>query len=483
MLGAPTLLSLLPKAEAQMAASNLRFVILNNWYGRDYRKWYAHDDKPVTRVTADGGYAYRTLSDLPGDISAILPSSVWDASLRKKMIMIRGLDCVQNHDGHNTTMATSASVGAGMTFGYSIDSVIEDSSAFYPVAPSVRAIRGSPVDRSWNLEASLSTFSWTSKSGRTTEITSYTWPHTIYQKYFSKVVVDAAAQRAARLQVVTNSVYEDYRRVINNQKVSSDDRKRLDDYMQLLSQAEKKLGVRATQTGGVCAAPASAASLPKDYTQYPSSDYIYAAFRDLMTAALACGMTKLAMLNHMLLGNDFLRDGTGNDKFHDCAHNPDGQKYGFPAVNMNRYLYDHNARFLKQLDSVMDTNGNTLLDNTIVYMGNDDSTGAHQLYDMPVLLAGGKGVLRTDMMIDYRSKTKGPAGIMLGRPYNNLLVTLFKSLGLGPEVYKVTANQKGFGYVTTFVIPQEYAYLKDYYAPFMTDAAKDEVLPNILLKS
>lgn len=495
MLAMPTLTSLLPKAYAQSATnSNLRLLMMNQWYGRDYQKWYSHDGKAATtKVTTNGGYAYRSLSDLAGDISPILPSALWDTTIRRKMTIVRGLDIVDMHDGHNTTVATSGSLesgGAGTKpFGYSFDGLLEGSAKFYPTAARASAIRLSPLGSWWNIERSDTNFSWTTKNGSREILYAYSWPHTIYEKYFSTTVVNAATQRATRLQVATNSAYQDFSKVMASQKISSEDKKRLDHYMQLLSQAEQKLKIQATQTGGVCAAPGSAASLPKDFELYKSSDFIYETGRDLMTVALACGMTKLAVMNHMLLGPDFDRDTLGNDQYHDCAHNPAGEKYKFPALNMNRYVYDHAAKFIRQLDSVQDIDGNTLLDNTLVYIGNDDSTGNHELYDMPVILAGAKNILRTDMMIDYRNTAnkKGENGVLLGRPINNLFISIFKAFGLETADYKMTADQKGFGYSTNRTASQikesKGEIYKSHYGQFMTDAAKDEELPYLLLKS
>lgn len=105
----------------------------------------------------------------------------------------------------------------------------------------------------------------------------------------------------------------------------------------------------------------------------------------------------------------------------------------------------------------MDSDGNTVLDNTVAAYVNEDCTGGHFLQDMPVILAGGKGRLANDIYIDYRhlsdpvkstpfcdSSGKCRA-FFYGRPYNNLLVTICKALGLGESDYKMYPDKDGLG--------------------------------------
>ena len=108
----------------------------------------------------------------------------------------------------------------------------------------------------------------------------------------------------------------------------------------------------------------------------------------------------------------------------------------------------------------MDTDGNTVLDNSLVLFLNEERTGSHFLMDMPVIIAGGKGVINTDLFIDYRNfkdpllstefndVTGGAAKgghFFFGRPYNNLLITILKAFGLNEADYKKYPNQDGFG--------------------------------------
>lgn len=63
------------------------------------------------------------------------------------------------------------------------------------------------------------------------------------------------------------------------------------------------------------------------------------------------------------------------------------------------------ARILKGLKEVPEGEGRTMLDNTIALETSEQSNaGAHTSINMPVLLAGGKGVLRTNRYVNFNSR-------------------------------------------------------------------------------
>jgi hypothetical protein len=107
------------------------------------------------------------------------------------------------------------------------------------------------------------------------------------------------------------------------------------------------------------------------------------------------------------------------------------------------------AYFLSEMDQVNDING-TLLDNTLFLYGNEDGTGSHEHYDLPVIVAGGQDKLRLGQFIDYRPRPfvklidRDKQAINAGRPYNSMLVTAFQTLGLQPKDYQ-KFGVTGFG--------------------------------------
>jgi hypothetical protein len=85
------------------------------------------------------------------------------------------------------------------------------------------------------------------------------------------------------------------------------------------------------------------------------------------------------------------------------------------------------AEFLRRLDAVQESKG-TLLDNTVFLYGNVEARGFHEFNDLPVIVAGGQGKLKTGYYMDYRPRPfnvfDSGRNTIGGRPYNNLLITL-----------------------------------------------------------
>jgi hypothetical protein len=134
---------------------------------------------------------------------------------------------------------------------------------------------------------------------------------------------------------------------------------------------------------------------------------------------------------------------------------------------------DRMAEMMTKLDAIDDGAGKTLLDNSFVLYGNGESRGFHVFYDMPVVVGGGQGKLKMGYYIDYRPRplkvVNSGQNLIAGRPYNNLLVTLFRAIGLPPAEYQ-KYGRPGFGAYNGYA-----SSLGAHYAPFI--GQPDEPLP------
>ncbi|TWW12142.1 hypothetical protein E3A20_03560 [Planctomyces bekefii] len=124
------------------------------------------------------------------------------------------------------------------------------------------------------------------------------------------------------------------------------------------------------------------------------------------------------------------------------------------------------ARLLENLDVVEDPEtGRTYLDNSIVLWGSELGVwgdpfpeNRHSSMDMPLLLAGdGGGAITPGNLLDFRSmgtrkltpacdeNCTSPYYLpWLGRPYNELLISIMLAFGLGPVDWEASA-EPGFG--------------------------------------
>lgn len=457
-LAIPFLPSLAPKHAQAQAKPSLRFAMMLSQYGRDVLRW--SPALAEAQLTEHDGVYVSPLSDIDGPISYIL-SEAFDP-VRNKLSVVQGLDELAPYGLHNASLPTTGSArdpSSAEGFGYSIDCVLEESKTFYSSAPVVSALRTAPGDAStaWR---DHSTFSWTSRAKLGESIQSEWNPETIYQRYFDPTVVADQVARAERVRGLTDRVFENYRAVMTGSKIGKADRERLDNYMSLIREVDGALTIRPQACGR--------AGAPQPPTQ--EMEAVHSAMIDLEVAALACGTTKIVM--HCIVQGATSQD----EDLHGPAHAGPGRNATLSdpvsrAAIHKRWQMTRVAEFLTKLDAVMEEDGTTLLDNTLFIYGNEDGDGSHKHVDLPVLVAGGQGRIRTGYYIDFRPRPfyEGTWGRALGRPYNQLLVTAFRALGLEPAEYQ-RFGQRGFGPYD--VAPDANA---PHYAPFLKDP--DATLP------
>jgi hypothetical protein len=450
-LAIPFLPSLLPRqARAQQARGPTRFAMVYTKYGNHYRSWWTNT--APTTAAPDDSYRWRTLSDIDGELSPIL-GAPFSGPIRRKLAVVRGLDPYCKPSAHNSSFATTANVGWGTDgpnahtlrekhFAYSLDAVLEESPRFYPTRPALGAVRTAGNTRfSYGMES----WSWTHRTGVIQRL-GHDWnPKVVYDKVFNVAAQNdpKAAARLTRLKDVTGLVHEDFKRTLANRRISAGDRVRLDNFMSLLAQARARLDAPVVSC-------ARGGDVEARLGQLDDFNKINSVLFDIEVAALACGTTKIVMHGLASYGPSFPEE--SDLKWHEICHANDAR-----ALAASKWHAEKFAELVKKLDAVTEADGNTLLDNTVVIYANEDCTGGHFLMDMPIVVAGGKGKIKTDLYIDYRNLsdrvTSTPFGdssgawrsFFYGRPYNNLLITALRALGLTESDYKKYPDQDGYG--------------------------------------
>ena len=205
-LAIPLLPSLLPrKSWAEAPTSHKRFVFVGAHYGRHIDSWYP--EMPMAQVTE--GVRHASLMDArntEGHISKIL-SDEWDA-LRGKVSLLRGLDGMDvRGDAHGTAMALTGSgnIEGHVSFGYSLDVVLEESSVIYPEAPFVSALRTCPSGN-----RNPFSFSYSSATGTAQTLRPDYDPMETYLRLFHPDTLAKREARAAKQVPVLNRIIEDY---------------------------------------------------------------------------------------------------------------------------------------------------------------------------------------------------------------------------------------------------------------------------------
>jgi len=209
-------------------------------------------------------------------------------------------------------------------------------------------------------------------------------PQVVFDRFFAGFDPTATAEEIAkrrkdRLSVLDYAL-EDAKALDN--KLSSRDREKLDEYMTSVRALERQ--VEEAANARQCTPP----SYPPVELDFP--DHV-TLMLELTALALQCDLTRVA--SYMLANAassvtyNFLGVTGGH---HDISHHQDKQENFDKLTTIDTWEMERLAWFLDRLQSVEEPDGSTLLDNTMVFFSSEISDGNQHLHhDLPVLVAGG----------------------------------------------------------------------------------------------
>lgn len=456
-LALPFMRSLLAPSRADAAVVGMRrFVQFASSHGGIWGPNMYPADATLTQTMQYAGRAVRrgalTVRAQGGDnlLSAVLrgPSSALTQGLASKMNVLRGLD-VPFYLGHHTgghlgnfaRNDGNGSDGVAMQSFPSptIDQLMAWSPSFYPSLQSVK-------ERSLVVGNGLS-YNWSNpqtKSGPIQPVSGNKDALDLFQRIF--VPGGSTQPDAPADPPVVDRVLEDYKRLRNgNQRLSVDDRRRLDDHMQRLAELERRLKVRPTAgCKDVKPVTTNTSSLinQSSYSVNPNAQsQVYGVLNDVIVAAMMCDTSRIAVV-HV---NDTFSGFTG-DWHQDIAHRAGG------LASAQQTITDaHQATFAKtfldlatKLD-VDDGTGRTYLDDSLVVWTQESGELTHMAQGVPVITAGSAGgFLKTGNYCDYRNPSiviEGgepgtPARVYGGLLYHQWLSTALQSMGLARTEYE-----------------------------------------------
>jgi hypothetical protein len=189
----------------------------------------------------------------------------------------------------------------------------------------------------------------------------------------------------------------------------------------------------------VCAAPTVGTRL--DVNATPNMPAVGKLQMDLLAAALACDLTRVASLQWTSaeIDQSFPWLNLPDVLHHRTSHAGDSDAAAQEALTKINTWYAEQFRYLlERLASYKEGEG-TLLDNTVVFWGIEVGKGNNHAHrDLPFLLAGScGGALRTGRFVDHM------AGGASGHPHNNLLVSLANAMGLPDKTFGDPAHCTG----------------------------------------
>ncbi|MDQ3034546.1 MAG: DUF1552 domain-containing protein [Myxococcota bacterium] len=352
--------------------------------------------------------------------------------LEDKISILRGVGQVGAW-GHQTSVALTASERGEdvryritSTAPESIDNVLARSSVVYPTRPAVDVLRLSMG----SLDETHSYRDFNHVSAVSAEVA--------YAQLFGGGFPDDAPaptgpsdeeRRARRRLVSLERSLAQYRTLRDSGRLSTIDRialeRTIDQYAALESSLRGRLDALAMPPAATATCTEFALSGVDDSEQ-KMRDHV-----NLFTQGLACGATRVGYWR--------LRSSHADvDGAHQAHSSANREVDGLYTSIMRRNLR-WTAELLRSMDGVVEANGRTLLDNSLVVVTSDMATsviGEHPGVDAPFLLAGGLGgKIRMGEYIDYadpaaRLTSSHGYEYYAGPPHNELLIGVMRAFGL-----------------------------------------------------
>jgi hypothetical protein len=463
LLALPTLPSLLGKAEAAAGSAPL-FIAYGTSHGGVWPDRMYPEDSTLTETTWAAGRPVRhgrmvpALRDGRAVLSPVLsadPSLLTD-SVASRMNVLRGLD-VPWYLGHHTGghlgnfARNDGNGGDGLRMqafpNPTVDEVLAWSPEFYPNLDGVTA-------RSVAIGARGMSYGYDRPSQQAGAIVgrpALEDNQALFRRLFrpGEALGDASG-------LLVDRVVESYRRLRDRPQLSSVDAIRLEAHMERLYEVERRVNL---QVGCGGASPAASSWTLREAPTFGRDPDAMCAWwqlqQEVLVAAMACGLTRVAVLHAHDTFSDFAGD-WHQDIAH-RAHLPDGVAQELLAAAHQRFFEGVFLDLVRRLDEVPTANG-SLLDDALVVWSHECGAVTHESLSMPVITAGGAcGGLRTGWYVDYRREEvlwpyrREEGGVLRfgdgpGLLWNQWLGTVLQALGVPRERYEV-AGEGGHGRV------------------------------------
>lgn len=486
LLALPPLISLMPeKVLAQVMSKKVRVMTFVNAFGIDPFQMFAPDNTNMTPYASALDTYYNQLSNLPKKLSRVVDFNHASLSgLEGQTNVIRGLDLVCGQiGGHNHAVLSGTRTGGrSPIYGASIDTIIERALGY-------NAIRLKTANKSTdNLKAGEFSY-WrpTPSSGRQVSNLLY-GDQALFNMLFpnggggsggsGSGGSTGGSNTLAGDKLVIDKVLEDLTALQNHQRLSADDKQRLDEYVTSVHELQKR--IVASQQQPSAPPPANCQSVnnpsyavPSGSNATPDMDLLYRNYADLITLAIQCDKAQVVHIGNTAISK-LNNNGAHPELHHGCTNGSNGN------ADRNAWFLQKIGALAQKLDAIVDPfdpNGNSLLYNSLLLWTNELGTwtAAHSVTQIPTVTFGsGGGYFRTGYYMDYRTRPflryKNNAGSLhnYGRPYKQLLISIMRAAGLSKNQYINFGDGNGFGEWDTYY-KDERSGMQNYYTRYNSE--------------
>ena len=451
-LGLPLLESLQPRsARAEEGLVPPRFVAMCTEHGGIWSNHMHPDDSTLTESMSHAGQQVRRgslvrlLQDDIAYLSPVLraPSSVLTEEVVAKLNVLRGLDIpfyIGHHaGGHLGNFAANDGNGDDGVAMHAhprptLDQVLAWSPSFYTDLTSV-------LERSI-VHGRFISWGWSSPGTQSGSIQPLPG-HESSLGWFNRIFVPDNQGDSTRPPVV-DRVLDNWKSLReSNRRLSTHDRRRIDDHMDRLHELQRRLAVVVSCEDVGTPTEDSSGLRGGSFEFNPDTQRRYwQLFNDVVAAAFSCGTCRIAVFR---IEQTFsTHQGDWHQEIAHQANLPGGQAQAVIAEAHHRVFEDVFLDLVRKLD-VEEVGGTTMLDNSLVAWTQESGLITHESLDMPVVTAGSaSGFLQTGSFCDYRNMSMSnippPQGLheplVPGLMWSQYLGTVLQSMGIAPSEFE-----------------------------------------------
>lgn len=276
-----------------------------------------------------------------------------------------------------------------------------------------------------------STISWRTEN---TPVAKETSPRAIFDRMFGTGDESLSADEAARRRSEQGSILDAVQEEANGlqRKLGTHDRQKLDEYLTSVREIERR--VQFSDKAAKIDAKALGLNLTPPTSKPADMGEHIRLMGDMMVLAFQTDQTRIATFMFANEGSNRSYNPIGIlEGHHELSHHGGSEEKLTKIQKINQYHVEQLAYVLGKMQSVKEANG-SLLDNTMLVYGGGISDGdRHNHNDLPILVAGGKGMFQTGRHVIYPDKT----------PLTNLFMTAFDRMGLPTEKIGTIGDSDG----------------------------------------
>lgn len=444
LLALPILPSLLPReALAQATQAPTRMMLFWMDHNNLFSMWM--NQNRATQPVGSDGVREVLLSSLNSmdEVSNVMNASIYNSLRNRDLLTFVAGYGSQGGSAHGN-FGFACGRGRNSDGGYpTVDSIVERSGLYSDNTPaSVQKAIRTTVSHGGFYEVNGGQLQQLSPFDRRDLLD-------FYDQVFSSLAPGSQQQQISTSQLkadILSGVTESYNSFRNGRRISSDDRARLDQHMDYISDLQRSLS-------SIADAPVISCDQPQRPEQRYDDDpmELGARYMQLLAVAFRCGITRFGIMRFEDHNPRWLPGlNIGNDGVHGCIHGDHGVTKKVNAFH-SYWRYATNAvaqNFLSLLDTEEAETGRTYLENMITsftcnggLISDTDGGGHRGNNNQQILIGSMAGRLRAGRYYLLPEVDRGRI------PYNCHMITLMQLLGVPQADYERYAEDgRGFGY-------------------------------------